>query len=74
VKGGRWVRKYDVGGGGGKLKMHLDIWDSTCSVPTPQKIAGKFLACPRRKTFFRQVNMEYLCTCKLCKYSILSRV
>jgi hypothetical protein len=51
----------------------------TCSVPTPHKIADEFLALSkalcRRNTFFRQVNMEYLRTsCKLRKYSILSRV
>jgi hypothetical protein len=53
--------------------MHLDIWGSTCSVPTPQKIAGKFLALSEEKNIFRQDNMEYLCTC-ICKYSILSQV
>jgi hypothetical protein len=29
--------------------MHLDIRDSTHSVPTPRKIASKFLALPKEK-------------------------
>ncbi len=40
--------------------MHLDIWDSTGSVPTPRKIASKFLALSKEKNILGRVNMEYL--------------
>ncbi len=41
--------------------------------PHLKKQLANFQLCPRRKTFFCPVNMEYLRTCKLRKYSILSK-
>ncbi len=42
---------------------------STYSVPTPRKITGKSLALSKENTFFCQVNVEYLHTYMLQKYS-----
>ncbi len=54
--------EIDGGGCGCKYKMYLDIRDSTHSVPTPRKIASKFLALSKeeKNILTSSQNMEYL--------------